>query len=307
MEHHYLTMKAALRRLPLVLLGIGIGFAGLLALQRWQQMTRPPDDVALAYARAVYARDYATAWEFISAGDKEMKSREAYLAENVSYAGLKQELAYTLAGWLQFTETEIEIGDDRAAVTTRYRAPNGNQRQVYDILQAAGREKERSDDEGEALFQRLEAMYAAGEIEILEGEQTFELIREWTGWHIIMGWDETVVVRLTAEVSPELPWEFYPLQEEVRALPGEFLVATYRATNLSDRTSTGKARHFVLPEAYEPHFDTVQCFCFIQQTLDPGESVDLTLSFRIGYEVPQEVRQIENKYIFYPLESFPED
>lgn len=300
-------MKVTFRGILLVLLGLGMSFAGLLALQQWQRMTRPPDHVALDYARAVYARDYATAWEFIATEDKEMKSRESYLAENVSYTGLKQELAYTLAGWMQFTETEIETNNDRAAVTTHYRAPNGNQRQVYELLQAAERENELSDAERQALFNRLEAMYAAGELEVLEGEETFELVREWRGWRMAMGWDDAVVVRLTAEVSPDLPWDFTPLQAEIRTLPGEFKVTTYRATNRSDRTVTGKARHFVLPEAYEPYFDTVQCFCFIQQTLRPGESVDLTLSFRIDYDVPEEMREIENKYTFYPLESFPEN
>lgn len=153
-------MKVTFRGILLVLLGLGMGFVGLLALQQRQLITRPPDEVALAYARAVYARDYPTAWEFIAAEDKEMKSREAYLAENVSYTGLKQELAYTLAGWMQFTETEIEINNDHAAVTTHYRAPNGNQREVYELLQTAGRENELSDAERQDLFNRLEAMYA---------------------------------------------------------------------------------------------------------------------------------------------------
>jgi hypothetical protein len=187
---------------------------------------------------------------------------------------------------------------------------------VYGILQAAERASELTDAERQALFDRLERMYVAGQIEILEGEQTFTLVRErssiapslgLSAWRVVMDWAGAIVVKLTAEVSPDLPWDFYPLQSEVRALPGETLTATYRVTNRSDRTITGKAKHFVLPEGYKDYFTSIQCFCFIQQTLDPGESQDLTLIFRVDYDVPAEVRAFENKYVFYPLESFPED
>jgi hypothetical protein len=264
----------------------------------------------------VYARDYAAAWGFISAADKRYKTREQYLAENRSFAGLERDLAYTLAGWIQVTQTSVQLDGDRATITLHVKAPNGNQPEVYEILQAAERESELTDAERQALFDHLHAMYAAGQIQILEGDQTFMLTREpvgfipWLGpksWHVVMDWAGAILVKLTAEVSPDLPWDFYPLQSEVRALPGETLTATYRVTNRSDRAITGKAKHFVLPEEYEDYFTSIQCFCFIRQTLDPGESQDLTLIFRVDYDVPDGVREFENKYVFYPLESFPEN
>ncbi|MGH2536347.1 MAG: cytochrome c oxidase assembly protein [Candidatus Promineifilaceae bacterium] len=261
--------------------------------------------MALAYARAVYARDYAAAWEFISSRDKAMKSRQTHLAENVSFAGRQQDLAYALAGWIQFTESKIQMDGDQAIVTTQIKTPNGNQPAVYAILREAREEDKRTAAERPALSDRLQRLYAVGRIEILEGEETFTLAREWMGWRIVMGWADAVVVKLTAEVSPDLPWEFYPLQAEVRALPGETLLATYRATNRADRPITGKAKHSLLPETAEAYFDIIQCFCFIQQTLAPGESVDLKLVFRIDEDAPAEVRQVENKYVFYPLASFP--
>lgn len=269
-----------------------------------------------AYARAVYARDYAAAWEFISTADKQYKTREQYLAESASFTGLEQDLAYTLAGWIQATQTSVQVDGNRATVTLHLKVPNGNQPEVYAILQAAEREEELTAAERQALFDRLQTLYAADQIEILEGDQTFILTREQAGflpwlspakWRVVMDWAGAIVVKLTAEVSPGLPWDFYPLQPEVRALPGESLTAIYRVTNRSDRTITGKAKHFVLPEDYRDYFTSIQCFCFIQQTLDPGETQDLTLIFRIDYDVPAGVHEFENKYVFYSLESFPED
>ena len=314
--NHPHPMKAHFIKIVFTLSVVAVGLGGFVAARQWRRANRPPAEVALAYARAVYARDYAVAWEFISGADKQYKTRAQYLAENESFNGLEQDLAYTLAGWIQFTETGVQMDGDQATVTARVKAPNGNQREVYDILQTAERENELTSAERRALFDRLATMYAAGQIEILEGEQTFMLIREPGGlvlalsrgrWQVVMDWAGAIVVNLTAEVSPDLPWDFYPLQAEVRALPGETLSATYRAVNRSDRTITGKARHFVLPEKYEAYFTSILCFCFIQQTLDPGEAKDMTLIFRIDYDVPPDVRELENKYVFYPLESFPED
>ena len=311
--------QASQRRLTLWLIAGGVllfGLGGVFVVRQWQTANSPPNEVVLAHARAVYARDYAAVWEFISAGDKQYKTREQYLAENESFAGLQRDLAYTLAGWIQVTQASVQIDGDHATVTIRVKVPNGNQPEVYKILQAAKRESELTDVERQALSDRLHALYAAGQIQILEGDQTFTLTRERWGlfptlspgrWHVVMDWAGAIVVKLTAEVSPDLPWDFYPLQAEVRAPPGETLMATYRATNRSDRTITAKAKHFVLPEEYKDYFTSIQCFCFIQQTLDPGETEDMTLIFRIDYDAPAEVSEFENQYVFYPLESFPED
>jgi len=309
-------MKTPRPKIAIALLAIGVGTGGILAARQWGLGSLPPGDVALAYARAVYARDYAAAWAFISSTDKQYKTREQYLAENESFTGAEQDLADTLASWIQFTETNVKIEGDRATVTAHVKAPNGNQPEVYEILKAADGEGELTNAERQALFERLQSLYAIGQIEILEGDQIFLLTRQPSrnlpllhrgNWQMVMEWAGAIVVKLTAEVSPDLPWDFYPLQPEVRTLPGETVRAMYRVINRTDQTITGKAKHFLLPEEFEEYFTSIQCFCMIQQTLKAGESQDMTLLFRIDYDVPAEVRELENRYVYYPLESFPED
>ncbi|MSP67175.1 MAG: cytochrome c oxidase assembly protein [Alphaproteobacteria bacterium] len=90
---------------------------------------------------------------------------------------------------------------------------------------------------------------------------------------------ETVVVRFDANVSRELPWRFEPVQREMTVRLGENVLAFYRATNLSARPVTGAATFNVTPDIAGPHFNKLACFCFTEQTLAPGESIEMPVSF----------------------------
>lgn len=290
--------------LPAALLLTALG--ALVALRLWTQRAGSPVWAVDQFARAVYARDYATAWEWIAEGDQRLKTREAYLAENASFDGLRLDLAYQLSEWIEFTEVSYELHSTEATLTAYVRVPNGNQAQVVELLQAAEQATELSDQRQADLITRLRELYQRGELEFLEGEETFRLVREGLNWRVRMDWERAIRVQLIAQVEAGLEWDFYPLQEEVLALPGETLTATYRAINRSDQVITGKAKHELLPDEYETYITTIQCFCFIQQTLAPGESRDMNLIFRIAYDVPEHVRAFENLYVFYPIESFPD-
>jgi len=91
--------------------------------------------------------------------------------------------------------------------------------------------------------------------------------------------DKWVWVRFNADVSPDLPWAFEPEQHEMRVHPGEQTLAVFRATNKSDHVITGTATYNVQPDAAGLYFDKVQCFCFTQQTLQPGETAELPVTF----------------------------
>ena len=90
---------------------------------------------------------------------------------------------------------------------------------------------------------------------------------------------QTVVVRFDANVAPGLPWSFEPEQPEVEVHVGETKLAFFRATNKSDEAVTGSAVFNVSPGYMGKYFTKIQCFCFEQQTLGPGEPVEMPVSF----------------------------
>ncbi|RVX70954.1 hypothetical protein B0A52_06112 [Exophiala mesophila] len=85
-------------------------------------------------------------------------------------------------------------------------------------------------------------------------------------------------------VSDVLDWKFTPQQREVRVLPGETALAFFTATNKSDKDIIGIATYSVTPGQVAPYFSKIQCFCFEEQRLNAGETVDMPVFFFIDPE-----------------------
>ena len=98
-----------------------------------------------------------------------------------------------------------------------------------------------------------------------------------------------VAVRLDANVNPQLNWSFVPVEQEVSLKPGEEVTAIYRATNIGMMPSTGTATFNVTPQKAGPYFMKIECFCFTEQTLQPGESVDMPVRFFLDSEIVSDI------------------
>ena len=120
--------------------------------------------------------------------------------------------------------------------------------------------------------------------------------------------DRTVVVRFDANVANGLGWTFKPVVRTMTVRVGESTLAFYRATNTSSVPQSGTASFNVAPEAAGQHFAKVECFCFTEQVLQPGESVDMPVSFFIdpGFVDDSDARgisQITLSYTFFPTQG----
>ena len=91
--------------------------------------------------------------------------------------------------------------------------------------------------------------------------------------------ERTMQVKFVAEVDGLLNWDFKSLQETVSVKIGENNVIKYEGKNLSDRMITSTANFFASPESILSYLVKIECFCFIEQTLEPGESKIFTMVF----------------------------
>ena len=97
--------------------------------------------------------------------------------------------------------------------------------------------------------------------------------------------DRVVDVRFDANVNHKLPWRFEPVQKEIRVKIGEQTLAFYKATNISDKPLVGTATFNVTPYKAATHFSKIDCFCFTEQVLRPGQTVQMPVSFFIDPEI----------------------
>ena len=93
--------------------------------------------------------------------------------------------------------------------------------------------------------------------------------------------DRVITVRFNADTAPNLPWAFQPEQRQVKVRLGEEKLVFYGAWNRASVPVTGTATFNVTPAKAGPYFDKVQCFCFTEQRLEPGQRVDMPVSFFI--------------------------
>ena len=115
-------------------------------------------------------------------------------------------------------------------------------------------------------------------------------------------------VRFDANINPALPWKFEPVDKRIRIAPGERVQVAYRATNFTARKTTGTAVFNVSPALAGKYFSKIECFCFAEQTLKGGESVDMPVIFFVDPKLREDpatahIDEITLSYTFYPVES----
>lgn len=113
----------------------------------------------------------------------------------------------------------------------------------------------------------------------------------------------TVRVEFTGTVMPGLPWDMRPLTISLDLHPGEMQQVSYLVRNTSNREVTGQAVPSVTPGQAAQHFEKIECFCFSQQTLGPGEAREMPLAFIVKPEVDRNITHITLSYAFFSIDG----
>ena len=106
-----------------------------------------------------------------------------------------------------------------------------------------------------------------------------------------------ITVRFDSNVAKELPWKFAPVERTIDIKIGETALIYYRATNLSDKPVIGTASFNVTPEVAGSYFSKIECFCFTEQRLAPGQSVKMPVRFFVDPEITRDVSTMDIKEI----------
>lgn len=117
--------------------------------------------------------------------------------------------------------------------------------------------------------------------------------------------DKSIEVRLDANTAKGINWKFRSQVKTINLKIGDTALVHYEAKNLSDKGITGTATFNVTPDAAGVYFNKIECFCFTEQYLAPGESVDMPVTFFIDPEFATDpdtknIKEISLSYTFFP-------
>jgi len=120
--------------------------------------------------------------------------------------------------------------------------------------------------------------------------------------------DKFITIRFDANTAGSLGWNFHPVQTVMKVKIGEQNLAHYSATNNSGKVLTGSAIFNVTPSEAGAYFNKIQCFCFTEQTLKPGESADLPVDFFVDPAIlddpdSKSISEITLSYTFFPVDK----
>ena len=113
----------------------------------------------------------------------------------------------------------------------------------------------------------------------------------------------TVTIEFTGLATSGLPWEFRPLTKKLEVHPGETAEVKYLAHNLAQEALIGQAIPSVSPGISAPHFKKIECFCFTQQTLKPGETREMPVRFVVDAGLDKDVHTITLSYSFFNIDK----
>ena len=119
--------------------------------------------------------------------------------------------------------------------------------------------------------------------------------------------DRTMTVRFNSNVAAGLPWRFEPERRTIDVKLGQVVTVYYAVTNQAARVTAGQAGYNVSPPTAGIYFEKINCFCFTQQTMKPGEKRDMAVVFYVDPKLADDAEQngvklITLSYTFYPAQ-----
>ena len=293
------TMTDSRARVPVLAAIVAMLLAGCAGSPSPEAGSPPPEEVALAYGRALYADDGEAIWGLVSEADRRAKDGPTFRRQRL-VDGFARELLAQLGGYVTATPVTTTIDGDRARVRLTFRLPDANaaaiSERVHDWdekalneLPADARRRIRAD---------LEQLHRDGALPMVEGEESFDLVRERSGWRMDLNWAGGVQVTFAAVHDPALPLRVSIEPASATVARGERLHVTLSVTNTGDREVETRVRHRTEPESESAHLALVQCPLLIPVRLAPGETKDFVSEYLLLGDAPERLKALQVTHAF---------
>lgn len=255
-----------------------------------------PLETLVEYLKTAYARDYKRAYRLISAEDRRLKDENTFVAERGAFTGFTLEAAKVLAEAIRVTPVDVQPSGDRMTLKARLALPDANKL----APQLLGWDEERLNalpaGEQRSLVRRLREASRKNALPMIEGEETFNLVREAGQWRIHLNWTQGVEVAFRPVVPAGVPIELRLVQSEVRSQPGEPFSVALHVKNTGKDAIVARIGHRVEPYEYRDHLDLLECGFLLPVRLLPGNEEQFTSTYFLRPGLPEDLQRLEVSY-----------
>lgn len=261
--------------------------------------TRQPASVAHAYLRAVYARDFADAYRYVSAEDQRARNLNQYLRQRGPFNGFALEAARTLAVLVDIETTQTQIGANRVQLTARYKAPDPEKLSPLLRQWNGYRLNALSAGERRQIIEAIDGKKRDGSMQMITGEEKLTLIKEDDQWRIFFNWAAGVTIPFrTIVAEPAAALDVNLSRTQVVSAPGEVFEIQLKLKNRSAEPIVTRIGHHVEPRELAEYLEIVQCGFLLPVKLQPGAEQEYSATYLLRGSLPEGVHQLNLTYDF---------
>ena len=252
-----------------------------------------------AYLKNSYARDFKKAYQYISLGDRQLKSERVYIREKGSFSGFPLAVTRKLSEFIELQPLEASREQDRQMrlkVEAKYPDANSLSALLLDWdeerLNALPSSMQRD------ILSTLDQMNRAGEIETIEGEEEFTVVKEGRSWRVYLDWAAGIRVSYDAVVPPTESIEAVPINKATTIRPSELFTIAYRVKNRTAQTISTRITHRIQPNELSQYLDIIDCALLLPVELRAGEESEFSTTYMVRGDLPEGTKELNVTYDF---------
>jgi len=260
-----------------------------------------PLSVIRAYLRATYARDFAAAYQFISAEDRKVRDVNRYIQQRGPYAGFLLEAARKLSEFIEVETLNAQELANGQRMIIKYRVPDPQKIAPLLFNWDAYRMNSLSASDRKQLIELLEKRGREHSFEMSQGEESFDLVKEAAEWRIFLNWAAGIKIPLKLDLSKSSDLEVAVSKNEVVLQPGDLFEIVLKIKNRAKQPVTLRIGHLVEPTVVADYLDFVQCGFLLPVTLPAEKEQEFSGTYMLRGSLPEGIRQLSLTYDFRPL------
>jgi hypothetical protein len=257
-----------------------------------------PALVLQTYLRATYARDFIDAYRFISSADHKVRDLNRYVQQRGPFAGFTLEVAKKLSESIEIKFKERQDTPTRIQTVINYKVPDPNKISPLLLNWDAYRLNSLAPQDRQRILDAIEKKKRDGSLDMSEGEEKFELVKENEEWRVFLNWAAGVKIPLRLDLSKSAELDVTLSETEIVAQPGELFEIVLRITNRTNQPVTVRIGHLVEPDAIADYLDFVQCGFLLPVTIAPAKQQEFSGTYLLRGTLPEGVRQLNLTYDF---------